>query len=310
LVALEGAMFAGAVAILGTFAKDLPPDSSRQDLVRLFLWALLALCFIGLTTSIVWIFMVRRGAYIGHVIERQMVDIEEFFRSKYDAVAVLRPYTRWAEALRFKHGRRFAAYQRRYLLGGIRLSYSWTFVVVLFCLVWVFLIVRVSGLFPSKPAVVQDGNGPVPITDHVLMRDFVTLVQFSPFAVGTAQRNCGIDRNDQQAIANALRAIRSVKDNGLSPLVILIGGTDRVPLSARYRKQYESNSGLGQARAATIKQCLTNVIDDALRESVRFVTLDAGPGYTPSEHQESSADEQERANDRTVRALVMGVAAP
>ena len=80
LVALEGAMFAGAVAILGTFAKDLPPDSSRQDLVRLFLWALLALCFIGLTTSIVWIFMVRRGAYIGHVIERQMVDIEEFFR--------------------------------------------------------------------------------------------------------------------------------------------------------------------------------------------------------------------------------------
>ena len=303
-------MLAGAVAILGTFAKDLPPDSSRQDLVGLFISGLLALCFIGLTTSIVWILMVRRGAYISHVIERQMGDIEELFRTKYGAVAALRPYTHWAEALRFKHGQRFATYQRRYLLGGIRLSYSWTFIVVLFCLVWLFLIVRVSSLILSKPALVQGGKPPVPITDHAPMRDFVTLVQFSPFAIGMAERDCGIDHNDQQAIAKTVHAIRNVRDNGLSALVILIGGTDRIPLSARYRKQYESNSGLGQARAATIKQCLTNVIDNALRESVRFVTLDAGPGYTPSEHQESSADEQQRTNDRTVRALVMGVVAP
>jgi hypothetical protein len=300
-------MLAGAVAILGTFAKDLPPSSGRQDLVDLFAWALLALCFIGLSTSIVWIFMVRRGAYISHVIERQMTEMEEFFRTKYGAVAALRPYTRWAEALRFKHGQRLAAYQRRYLLGGIRLSYSWTFVGVLFIFVWLFLFVRVWTLFPARSSVVGDGADPISVSDQAPIRDFVTLVQFSPFAAGMAQRDCGIDLDDQQAIARAVHAIRSVNENGLSPLVILIGGTDRIPLSARYRKQYESNSGLGQARATTIKQCLINAIDGALREAVRFVTLDAGPGYTPSEPHESSADERERTNDRTVRALVVGV---
>ncbi len=299
-------MLAGAVAILGAFAKDLAPNSSR-DLVALFIWALLTLCFVGLSTSIVWIFMVRRGAYISHVIERQLRDIEKLLHAKYGVGAALQPYTKWAKALEFRHGQRLKEYQRRYLLGGIRLSYSWTFVGVLFFLVWVFLCVRVWGLFPHTPTG-DDQQGPV--TDKTPLRDFVTLVQFSPFPVGVAERTCGTDSNDEQAIAKALSAIRGVKGKGLSPLVILIGGTDRIPLAAPYRRQYESNHGLGQARTATIKRCLRNATDDALRETVRFVTLDAGPGYTPLARQESSIDEQERANDRVVRALVLGVAPP
>ena len=94
-------------------------------------------------------------------------------------------------------------------------------------------------------------------------------------------------------------------------LVIVKGSTDRTQLSASHRWQYESNSGLAQARAATIRKCVTDELKSFgadMMKSVQFLILDTGPTYTPpSEPRRGEGNDLQLARDRTVEVVVLGL---
>lgn len=61
-------------------------------------------------------------------------------------------------------------------------------------------------------------------------------------------------------------------------ILLIIGSTDRNPLSVQIKKIYESNSGLARARAEEVKSMLKNCNIPA----EQMITLDSGPTRTPS----------------------------
>jgi hypothetical protein len=313
LVALQGAMLAGAVAIMGSFAKEAPAGAVDVNVLGLFKAALQLLCFVGLATAVAWIVMVRRSAYISHVIAARLEELEAFFHARYTLDPLLAIYTHWNAALKFDRKTRRDQYatptptagQRPnggYALGGFRLSHVWTSVGLLFLVTWAFLMIRVSCMV-VQPKIDDDrgGNPPAPVGQ------LFALTQFAAFDPGLAERNCESGDIDGDAMTLMLRAISKATKLGLSPLVILIGGTDRTPLSPRLRRQYESNDGLAQARAVAIKKCLLATFEGDARESVRFVALNAGPAYTPSARGTELVDQREQERDRSVQALVLGL---
>lgn len=90
--------------------------------------------------------------------------------------------------------------------------------------------------------------------------------------------------------------------------MLLVGGTDRKPLSAALRARYENNTGLARARVNAIERCLGLGGDGAgstLRpEVIRLVT---GPSYTPTSQDPDAIVRANLAEDREVRVLVLGL---
>lgn len=68
------------------------------------------------------------------------------------------------------------------------------------------------------------------------------------------------------------------KENGL---VFVVGRTDRVPLRANLRMQYESNVGLAQDRAERVKKAISNFCEGQGLSFPSMVTQVGGPRNTP-----------------------------
>ncbi len=98
----------------------------------------------------------------------------------------------------------------------------------------------------------------------------------------------------QQSICTTWKG--SVKDRGKG-LILLIGATDRVPLTDRSRKRYESNVGLAQARADRVSALIANA---CAVPADRLLSLVAGPRNTPAEAQKADYGE-----DRNVDIWVL-----
>jgi hypothetical protein len=90
------------------------------------------------------------------------------------------------------------------------------------------------------------------------------------------------------------------KDSFSSPksgLVLLIGATDRVPLSPRARKRYESNIGLAQARADAVNTLISKTCGIP---SEKMLSLVAGPHITPANPPDSLVSASGFGEDRDV----------
>ena len=129
--------------------------------------------------------------------------------------------------------------------------------------------------------------------------------RFGGFGEGVERFDC-LDAANQKAIGDVNSGIALGRERGQQLMVLLVGGTDRRPLSPALRRRFESNTGLARARVAEVERCLDLTVggDRRVPEVIRLVT---GPAYTPNER---SADEEERqrmANDREVQAFVIGV---
>ena len=83
---------------------------------------------------------------------------------------------------------------------------------------------------------------------------------------------------------------------GQQGLLLVVGATDRVPLSSEIRLQYESNFGLARARAERVK---SKIVECGV-QSPRVLTLVAGPRNTPEvliRSQTSSGFAEDRSVD-------------
>jgi len=102
--------------------------------------------------------------------------------------------------------------------------------------------------------------------------------------------------------------IEDAQKRNLQLVVLLVGGTDRKPLSAAYRKQFESNSGLARARVSTVENCLhvppiSQQPQDQVAQVIRVIT---GPSYTPASKNPANLATAGLQEDRRVDAFIFG----
>lgn len=82
-------------------------------------------------------------------------------------------------------------------------------------------------------------------------------------------------------------------------VLLVIGSTDRVPLTRITSTQYESNVGLARARAERVRERLL----ECDVPSSQLVTLVSGPRHTPPGN--SGASVEDRAKDRSVAVVAL-----
>jgi hypothetical protein len=317
LVALQGALVTAFATIL---VKTIDLKRPSDDLLHLFEAGCIAVCAIGLFLAVAWLFMVRRSTYISRTIADQLEAIEKDWQPRCRIRPSFNAYTAWNRSLEFDRTEREALDKRKrrasrifFLRGrpfaGWRLSDIWTSLGALFVVVWLALlwIVLVKGpLLPGNGKGGDDDGKPPPSAGAGLY----AVTRFDGFLPGEASLPCGSPAPASRPLADTLAAIEQARSDKLGSLVLLIGATDRTALTPEHRKQYESNSGLAQARAARVRDCIagelaSSVMDD---RSVHFVTLDAGPGYTPLARDASAKTEHpDQARDRSVQVLVLGL---
>ena len=134
-------------------------------------------------------------------------------------------------------------------------------------------------------------------------------VRFGGFGEGLEAFDCKRPSN-AQLVSKTNTAINGAQSRALQPIVLLVGGTDRKPLSAPLRARYENNTGLARARVNAVERCLGFEGEPAgstLRpEVIRLVT---GPSYTPTSHDPDAIVRAKLAEDREVRVLILGLKA-
>lgn len=82
----------------------------------------------------------------------------------------------------------------------------------------------------------------------------------------------------ESEINNACTTWKSYSSLNQKGVLLIIGSTDRTPLSASIKKIYESNSGLAKARAERVRETL----EKCGMPTEKMITLDSGPNRTPS----------------------------
>ncbi|HEY2560047.1 MAG TPA: hypothetical protein VGI48_10105 [Caldimonas sp.] len=129
--------------------------------------------------------------------------------------------------------------------------------------------------------------------------------RFGGFGDGVERFDC-LDAANHDAIGSVNQGIAMGRERGQQLMVLLVGGTDRRPLSPALRRRFESNTGLARARVAEVERCLDLTVsgDRRVPEVIRLVT---GPSYTPIERPADEVERQRMANDREVQAFVIGV---
>lgn len=125
--------------------------------------------------------------------------------------------------------------------------------------------------------------------------------RFGGFAPGLADFRCD-DPSIQRSLAELRKAVSAEHGSGGQSVLLLVGATDRTPLADPLLKQYGSNSGLARARVAAVEKCL-QWTGPQLPEVVRLIT---GPAYTPAQADSEALAQWGMAQDREVRALLLG----
>lgn len=129
--------------------------------------------------------------------------------------------------------------------------------------------------------------------------------RFAGFGEGIERFDC-LDAANRDAISSVNEGITKGWERGQQLLVLLVGSTDRLPLSPALRRRFESNAGLARARVAEVERCLDLKVTGERRapEIIRLVT---GPAYTPVDRANDDEDRKQMANDREVQAFVIGM---
>ena len=134
--------------------------------------------------------------------------------------------------------------------------------------------------------------------------------RFGSFGEGVEKFDCA-EASNRQSIGDVNTGIARSRERQLQAVVLLVGGTDRKPLSQPLRRRFESNAGLARARVSEVERCLDLVspqtgAGQAIRppEVIRLIT---GPSYTPGSDETADVASKRMAEDREVRAFVIGV---
>lgn len=133
--------------------------------------------------------------------------------------------------------------------------------------------------------------------------------RFAGFGDGVELFDCQ-DAANRQTVADINAGIARSRERQQQVFVLLVGGTDRKPLSQPLRHRYESNAGLARARVNEVERCLDLAPTQGARpvprppEVIRLIT---GPAYTPGSREAADVVRKKMAEDREVRAVVIGV---
>jgi flagellar motor protein MotB len=118
------------------------------------------------------------------------------------------------------------------------------------------------------------------------------LTALENFPSGEATMDGGMQRTIKCEVCNVWSEGVKVGRNGV---ILVIGSTDRVPLSPANRHRYESNVGLARARAENVKE---EIIRCGVPEE-KLISLVTGPRHTPEKEQQSERS-TEFGGDRRV----------
>jgi hypothetical protein len=133
--------------------------------------------------------------------------------------------------------------------------------------------------------------------------------RFSGFLDGGELFDCEASAN-RQGVADINAGIARARERQLQVVVLLIGGTDRRPLSQTLRRRFESNTGLARARVDAVARCLDITPTTAAGASSRppeLIRLVTGPSYTPASQEAADLMSARMAEDREVRVFVLGL---
>lgn len=317
LVVLQVALVTAFASIL---VKTLDLKQPTRDLLHLFEAACIAVCAIGLFLAVAWLFMVRRSTFISRMIADQIEEIERHWAKRYQVGAPFDAYKTWNASLDLDLAKRRQAeagkpresripFLRGRPFAGWRLSNIWACLGAMFVLVWLALLGLVLWKGPLLPAGEGKAEGGDAKPPPAASAGLFAVTRFEGFLAGDASLPCESAPRAPQALADTLTGIEQAHGEKLSSLVLLIGGTDRTALTPEHRRQYESNSGLAQARAASVRDCIAAALGAAATDhNVQFVALDAGPGFTPPGHPAGAKQEHpDQTRDRSVQVLVLGM---
>jgi hypothetical protein len=115
---------------------------------------------------------------------------------------------------------------------------------------------------------------------------------FPNFPLGSSLLDTA-SRDVDREMARVLERWTAARKAGRSGVLLIIGSTDRVPLSPDSRRRFDANIGLAVARAETVKSHLLDRTKDLKEIRIRdeqVLTLVSGPRQTPESHATAARD--------------------
>lgn len=164
------------------------------------------------------------------------------------------------------------------------------------------LVGTVASAQPAGPPSAATRAGPL---DE---RSVITSSTFGPFDSGSSELDC--DAEATQLSGERIRAgVRAAAARAQQSVLLVVGATDRAPLSRRLLRRYGSSAGLAAARANAVMACLFGAPSTAGTASPPrpgiVVPLVAGPAYTPGTDHDTAARVRGMGADRRVVALLL-----
>ena len=181
-------------------------------------------------------------------------------------------------------------------------------------LVWCAYLPR-DAFAPAPAAAAEPAGVPLDAVDARIARALsgsgagaaaLAIGSFGPFDAGESDLSC--DTEPARASVDALRdGLRRAADRRQRSVLMIVGATDRRPLTGRLLRRYGSNDGLAAARVERVLGCLAMAVGSGETAPPAVLRLLAGPVYTPDTSPQARVAEAAMALDRRVVALVLGV---
>lgn len=132
----------------------------------------------------------------------------------------------------------------------------------------------------------------------------VASARFDGVGDGIETFDCKAERN-AKPVDEINRGILEDGERNLQTVVLLVGSTDRKPLSPALRGRFASNAGLARARARVddVERCLTVAARQSPSQLIRLVT---GSSYTPAQESAEVASKK-MGEDRDVLIFVLSL---
>jgi hypothetical protein len=133
----------------------------------------------------------------------------------------------------------------------------------------------------------------------------IVSAQLGPFETGSAVLDCK-SAIHSRAINDIQEGLTAAVNRKQRVAVVLVGSTDRTPLSPSLRQQYGSDAGLARARVSAVESCLwpKGAENTKPTDVLRVIT---GPSYTPQKQEAASAAQGSMEADRSVRVMLVGL---